>query len=190
MSKDYSNFVNHPRYGQAPRITGLNPKNSYLTGKVFLHWHSPNKFRIPNTAIMANTDKQVDSTIPVTHYFDVQRKCKDCNKNFIFFAEEQKYWYEELQFPLESDCIRCINCRKNHQHINVKRKYYESLIHIERRTLNENLELAECAIYLSEENIFGKKQLNKIRIILKEISKDHDVEYLLKRINKLEAEIS
>jgi hypothetical protein len=30
----------------------------------------------------------------------------------LLFAEEQKYWYEELKFPLEANCLDCVPCRK------------------------------------------------------------------------------
>lgn len=97
--KPYANFVKHPRYGRQPRFTGLNPQTNF-DSHTFLHWHSPQSCRIDNTAIVADLDKQVAATVPVTHYYDVERQCRDCNQMFIFFAAEQKYWYEELQFPL------------------------------------------------------------------------------------------
>ena len=36
MSPEFREFVTHPRYGQGPRITGLNPENDFATGRVFL----------------------------------------------------------------------------------------------------------------------------------------------------------
>lgn len=96
MSPEFREFVTHPRYGQGPRFTGLNPENDNATGRVFLHWHSPQGVRIPNTAIPADVSRQVPATIPVTHYFDAKRRCADCGRAFLFFAAEQKYWYEEL----------------------------------------------------------------------------------------------
>ena len=97
---DYSKFVDHPRYGHQPRVTGLNPDTNYAD--VFLHWHSGKEYRIPNTAIPADLSRQAKATVPVTHYFDVRRQCRDCGRPFIFFAEEQKYWYEELKFKLDA----------------------------------------------------------------------------------------
>ena len=41
----------------------------------------------------------------MTHYFDAKRVCRKCERPFLFFAEEQKYWYEDLRFPLEADCL-------------------------------------------------------------------------------------
>ena len=40
------------------------------------------------------------------------KKCRDCQRGFIFFAVEQKYWFEDLGFYVDADCVRCPECRK------------------------------------------------------------------------------
>jgi hypothetical protein len=110
MKREYDNYVEHPRFGRYPRITGLNPESDFTTGKPFLHWNATE--RIPNTAVEADLSRQSRATVPVTHYYDVKRTCRDCARPFIFFADEQKHWYEELKLPLEADCVRCVPCRK------------------------------------------------------------------------------
>jgi hypothetical protein len=107
--------------------------------------------------------------VPVTHYFDVKRQCRDCGRPFIFFAEEQKYWYEDLGFPLESDCVRCVVCRKKQQGIEHKRDRYEELFHVVDRTIEQNLELADCCLSLVEAAVFHKRQLQQMRMILKKL---------------------
>ena len=114
VAEYFDDYVEHPLYGRVPRVTGLNPKEDF-GGNVFLHWHSPEDVRIPNTAVQADTSKQPTATVAVTHYFDSKRTCRDCQRPFLFFAEEQKYWYEELGFRLDADCIRCVECRKKHR---------------------------------------------------------------------------
>jgi hypothetical protein len=166
---EYTQFVSHPRYGRQPRITGLNPENDYGRD-VFLHWHSSKECRIPNTAIPADLSRQSPATIPVTHYFDVKRQCRDCGKPFIFFAEEQKYWYEELGFCLEADCIRCIVCRKKQQGLEHKRERYEELFHVSDRTVEQNLEMVDCCLSLVEAAAFHKRQLQNMRMILKKLA--------------------
>jgi hypothetical protein len=189
---EYKGFVRHPRYGQRPRITGLNPESDYATGKVFLHWHSPVECRIPNTAIPADLSRQLPATIPVTHYFDLKRQCRDCKKPFIFFAEEQKYWYEELGFPLESDCVRCTNCRKKQQGLERKRERYEELFHASERTIDQDLEMADCCLSLVEASVFHKRQVERVRMILKRVpaqatqSLGHRAEALWKRVFAVE----
>ena len=141
----YAAFVEHPRFGREPRYTGLNPGSSF-TGETFIHWHSPSSCRIPDTAIPANLDRQSPATIPVTHYFDVERQCRDCRRMFIFFAVEQQHWYEELQFGLDSDCVRCTDCRKRQQGIAQVREQYESLHQQQNRNEQESLTMAECCL--------------------------------------------
>ena len=161
MARDYREFVTHPRYGQGPRTTGLNPEADYA-GDVFLHWHSPRGSRIPNTAIPADVSRQSRATVPVTHYFDVVRQCRDCGKRFIFFAAEQKYWYEELGFGLESDCVRCVVCRKKEQGIGLKRERYEELFHIADRNAEQSLEMADCCLALVAAQVFHKQKVQTL----------------------------
>ena len=161
----YANFVEHPRYGRSPNITGLNPHTDY-GGDTFIHWHSPKECRIPNSAIPADTTRQVSRTVPVTHYYDVKRNCRDCRRFFIFFAAEQKYWYETLGFGLESDCVRCVECRKNQQGIASQRARYEELSHVAERTIDETIEMAECCLSLIEASVFGGKSTHRVRTLL------------------------
>lgn len=171
--EDYREFVKHPRYGRRPRITGLNPETDY-SGHVFLHWHSPGESRIPNTAIPADLSRQSPATVPVTHYYDVKRQCRDCGRPFIFFAEEQKYWYEDLGFALESDCVRCVDCRKKQQGLEQTRERYEALLHVADRTTEQDLEMVDCSLSLIEAAVFSKRQLERLRTILKRLASSPD----------------
>jgi Probable zinc-ribbon domain len=186
MSPEFREFVTHPRYGQGPRITGLNPESDLATGRPFLHWHSPQGVRIPNTAIAADLSRQMPATVPVTHYFDAKRRCADCGRPFIFFAAEQKYWYEELGFPLESDCVRCVDCRKQQRGLESKRQRYEELFRVRQRTLEENLEMAECAVSLVEAGVFGRGQIGRVRSTLKKAPSSRQLQALWERVHALE----
>jgi len=122
QSDIFAEFVDHPRYGRRPRITGLNPHPNDT--RVTLHWNAKTHQevvsqyeavigkwphgnlglrtdrtkRIPNTAVLADLTKQSKATFPVTHYFDLERICLKCSRPFIFFAAEQKHWYETLTY--------------------------------------------------------------------------------------------
>jgi hypothetical protein len=167
---DYAEYVEHPRYGQGPRLTGLNPATRYHTKAgepiIKLHWHSGPDRRIPNTAIEADISKQIFTTFPVTHYFDSKRTCYDCRRPFIFFAEEQRHWYEELGFSIEADCIRCVPCRKVEQGIAHQRQRYEELFHVAHPTDEELLEMAECCVSLIEAALFSQRQHERVRSLL------------------------
>ena len=187
-----SRFVEHPRYGRRPRVTGLNPETVY-GGDTFLHWHSPRECRIPNTAIPADVTRQAPATVQVTHYFDVTRRCRDCGRRFLFFAEEQKHWYEVLGFALEADCVRCVPCRRLQRGLDRKRQRYEDLFHVEDRTAAEDLEMAECCLALIESSTFGRRQLERVRMLIRRSRSASDAESasryeeILERVRALES---
>ncbi len=181
----YAGYIEHPRYGRGPRITGLDPSDMEYSADVFLHWHSPKGVRIPNTAIAANTDKQAPATIHVTHYFDAKRVCRKCGAHFIFFAEEQRYWYEDLGFPLEADLVDCIDCRRHEHRLRERRQEYEHLLKKEDRDSEETLRMVENGVFLVEEKIFSSKLLPRLRGFLNSLADDRP-SALLDRIAALE----
>ncbi|MEO6035527.1 MAG: zinc-ribbon domain-containing protein [Verrucomicrobiota bacterium] len=194
FSTKYDDYVKHPRYGHRPRYTGLNPnpydlniqlhsnatnvrelqkravqvfgkKLGYMTPLEQLTPKEP--ARISNTAIRAEPGLQNHPTLPVTHYFDVERVCRDCKRPFIFFAEEQKYWYETLKFPLDSDCVRCPNCRKTERFLARTRATYERLAGTKNRNWKDDLKMAGSALTLVENGLFGGRVIQTIRRLLK-----------------------
>ena len=49
---------------------------------------------------------------PFLAYFDEVDNCHDCGKQFIFGAAEQRYWYEQLKFLVQSHPKHCPTCRR------------------------------------------------------------------------------
>lgn len=45
-------------------------------------------------------------------YWDQQRHCQYCGRDYVFSAKEQKFWYEEQRFISHSAPIACTACRK------------------------------------------------------------------------------
>lgn len=190
MTRDrYDAYVEHPRFGKRPRLTGLNPESDMVTGKPFLHWNAT--ARIANTAVAADLSKQSRATVAVTHYYDVNRTCRDCGRPFIFFAEEQKHWYEELGLPLEADCVRCVPCRKAQQGLARKHARYQELFHFPQRTTEQSLEMAECCLTLIEAGEFHARQAQRVRELLNHVDKHGDApesaQALRKRLADVEA---
>ncbi|HSC94291.1 MAG TPA: zinc-ribbon domain containing protein [Burkholderiales bacterium] len=103
----------------------------------------------------------------MTHYFDARRVCRKCGRPFLFFAEEQKHWYEALMFPLEADCLDCPPCRKDEQRLRAIRQKYDALLAKRIRTQAETLELVECGLFLVESVLFSAKLLPRLRGLLK-----------------------
>jgi hypothetical protein len=50
-------------------------------------------------------------------YVDEPRTCVQCGEEFVFSASEQRFWYETLGFHLDSQCIRCLKCRRQRRTI-------------------------------------------------------------------------
>lgn len=92
-SDKYADYVEHPRYSRSPRYTVLNPDLAKVEGLPV----TDESHEIPSTEIV--TSKSC--------YSDIQRLCRDCGRPFIFFAEEQIYWYETLGFSVGAVCVMC-----------------------------------------------------------------------------------
>ncbi len=220
----YQKYVEHPRFGRGPRTTGLNPSvfdaNVWLLSDAIskeelrqrwehlpkeqfdaLAFLNPNVFetrRIPNTAILADQQKQDQRSYSrATHYFDLDKMCVDCKRAFLFFAEEQRYWFEELGFPLSAQCARCVNCRKPVQEIASLRKNHDRLVHVEPRNLAQNLEMADICLKLVEAGIFPATKTAEVRSLLNRVTKqlcephsakiDSERTSLLQRVLAIEA---
>ncbi len=70
-------------------------------------------------------------------YVDVKRTCRRCNRQFYFFAEEQKYWYEDLQIWMDAKCVFCPECRSKRNKLKRMQKQYELLQKIEYPTQDQ-----------------------------------------------------
>ncbi len=183
----YAAYVEHPRYGRGPRFTGLDPNSRF----VMLCGHGR---KIPGTAVEADISKQINATVPFPYYFDVDAVCRKCGRPFIFFAEEQKCWYEELGFYLWATAACCASCRKELQSLRHTKKRYEELIHAANRTTDETFELANCSLTLMEEGVFNARQTERVRAIINQLSTDNRVgknyEELVTRLHNVESKIA
>jgi hypothetical protein len=193
---NYSLYVEHPRYGKSPRYTGLDPDPNepgvrihssagilsdaaiaymrWRWGDLLSAWSGPDMpVAIPGTAVEADTSRQVSRPVQVTHYYDLDVCCRGCKRRFIFFADEQKFWYEELQLPLESTAVRCCECRKEERRLAGLKKRYEVLCHVDSRSPEENLEMAGCCFTLIEEGVFHPQQSQHVRQLLNTVPEEY-----------------
>ena len=141
--------------------------------------------RIANTAVPADLTRQSKATVPVTHYFDLERICRECGRPFIFFAVEQKHWYETLRFPLEADAVRCPICRKQNQALGKARATYERLQKLKNRTETDTVRLTESLLTLVENSIFSFRQTEHARAFIKTLPNELRADFL-KRIRQIE----
>lgn len=62
--------------------------------------------------VVANPAKQHYSVFPETVYFPMQLRCERCAALFWFTAGEQRVWYEEWGFWIDSIPLDCAECRR------------------------------------------------------------------------------
>jgi hypothetical protein len=134
---------------------------------------------IPGTAIAADLTRQSAATVPVTHYYDEERRCLDCRRWFLFFAEEQRFWYEELRFPIEADCVRCHPCRRVERERQRTKQEYDDLMTLAEPTPDEMARMAFARILLVEAGSFHPRQLEHVRAFLRR-HPDHEQAAALK----------
>ena len=155
--KDY---VNHPRYGIFPIPSGYKYRIDEIQ---FAHWRYGSLKIYPETAIPANIDKQNYAIYPRSIYVDIEEKCVDCKRYYIFFALEQKYWFEELNFWVDSHSIKCNECRKKDHVIKKMQNQYCYLVTKNARTPEDTMLLKSIAQELFELGYI--KNINKVNQI-------------------------
>lgn len=139
-------LVPHPRYGSAPipsNVQGVSTEAILRS-----HWSYRSEKIFPESVLMADTSKQNFSVFPRECYVDMRKTCRSCRRPFIFFAAEQKHWFEVLQFYVDADCVHCPECRV--QRIAAKRacQRYSSLILLAKPTQDELQQLVDASLLL------------------------------------------
>ena len=187
FDNDYSDYVEHPRFGRGPR---LRPDVATCRATAVTTWESieiqPAGFRplpgqschIAGTEVPA--DLQAIRPMPCpprfTHYLDLDQCCWGCARRFIFFAEEQKYWYESLRFYLSSPCINCVECRKTRQRktrpfVRAARRY-QDLLGIKNRTVEQTLEMVSAGLDMAEKGQGGRLLMERLRHLARSIPRE------------------
>ncbi len=64
-----------------------------------------------STAIRASIDKQNYSVCPRHWYIDATFRCEGCNEDFLWTATEQRAWFEDYGFYVDSIPKECKACR-------------------------------------------------------------------------------
>jgi len=54
------------------------------------------------TAVRADVSKQDYTVCPRHRYIDATFKCIDCGNDFLFSTDEQRFWYEQRRFYVDS----------------------------------------------------------------------------------------
>ena len=140
--------MNHPRYGNQPVPSRYSFTDSEIEAG---HWRYSSLKYFAQTAIPANISKQRFAVYSRSIYVDIEEICEVCGRRFLFFALEQKWWFEELQFWVDAHCTRCIDCRRAEREIRVMQKRYQVLVEQDELTEHESKELKAIALELYQQ---------------------------------------
>jgi hypothetical protein len=78
-----------------------------------------------DTAVRAGTEKQNCSICPRYWYVDAFFRCERCAAEFDFSAAEQRAWYEEYGFWVDSLPRHCPACRQHLRDLKAVRQEYD-----------------------------------------------------------------
>ncbi len=77
------------------------------------------------SAIRANVTRQNYTVVPRDWYVDTTLRCNQCRHRFCFSAHEQKAWYEDYGFYVDSFPTRCEACRRDRRDLKSLRQEYD-----------------------------------------------------------------
>lgn len=106
-------YQQHPLYGAIPLLRST--WNDHGWEREILVCDPEYKPSLPAGGVRANVRKQLYWSLGITpryYYLDQRKSCIQCDVSFDFSAQEQKFWYEALQFPIDAVAIRCPKCRR------------------------------------------------------------------------------
>jgi hypothetical protein len=78
-----------------------------------------------DSAIKADISRQDFTVCPRHWYVNATFACSRCGKDFLFSAEEQRFWYEELRFYVDSQPRQCQECRIELRQLKALRQEYD-----------------------------------------------------------------
>jgi hypothetical protein len=156
-----ANAVPHPRYGTEIVSSGSVGEHDAIPGPP--EWSKDVTF--PESALPADVRKQNFTTMSHRHwYVDTLRDCRRCRRPFVFFAREQRYWYETLRCRVEVECRECVECRASLRTVRRRLKRYGELVVDRDLTDEDMLALASDVAFLWTEGLLRDEQrLRRIR---------------------------
>ena len=166
-------FVDHPRFGDKPIVSGANFSREEII-QSFWQYSRAGETIFSETAILADTTKQNYHCFPRKIYVDLGKKCRECGKWFIFYALEQKYWFEHLGFFVDADCVYCAECRRNDHQLKGRIERYNALVKKRDKSTEEWRELSVIADVLWEVGYIRKPETLRKSRPPKRLEKRHE----------------
>jgi hypothetical protein len=81
-----------------------------------------------DSAIRGEPQKQNYSDCPRHWYIDAKFICERCHKEFTWTAGEQKAWFEDYFFWIDSHPRHCKRCMADRRHLESLKKEYDSTV--------------------------------------------------------------
>jgi len=106
---------------------------------------------VPGTALIADATRQRYSWYPRVLYADVLKYCATCARPFLFYAKEQRFWFETLQLPVDVDCRHCAPCRKHLHRVKACLARYATALHAPRLDAKDMKMFVDDALFLFEQ---------------------------------------
>ncbi len=144
------NYVPHPRYGTEPIPSGYKVDADTIRRG---HWRLSDDRIFPETVLPANTENQNYALYPRKYYVDIERICRTCHRPFLFFAKEQRYWFETLRFFVDADCVFCPQCRRASRAIQRRLRRYSDLYANPAPSRKDLMFMVDDAVFLVEHGV-------------------------------------
>lgn len=80
------------------------------------------------TAVRADISKQDYTVCPRHWYVDAHMPCGGCGEIFLWSASEQRAWFEDFRFYVDSRATRCRECRARRRELTALKKQYDQTV--------------------------------------------------------------
>ncbi|PAW72970.1 MAG: hypothetical protein B9S33_22570 [Pedosphaera sp. Tous-C6FEB] len=89
-----------------------------------------------STAVRANPALQNYTVAPRHWYLDARFRCAACPADFVWSAQEQRAWFEDYGFYVDSRPTLCPRCRADRRNARRLRREYDASVTLARSSGN------------------------------------------------------
>ena len=122
----------HPREREMSRRSHGRAADMTATEIQAKVWQLRHGTVMADTAVLANVESQNTGWSPRPVYADVLKRCTACKRPFLFYAAEQRFWFETLRFDTIVDCQKCAPCRKHDRRVKASLERYATALNAAR----------------------------------------------------------
>lgn len=146
-------LVPHPRARQMAQATHRSVPTMSVDEIRSKAWQMRGSTIVPGTAILPMEANQQYALFPRRIYADLLKHCHACARPFLFYANEQRFWYETLRIPVDADCAMCPACRKHAHRVRGALFRYGKALHAPRLDAKDMKVFVDDALFLLEHGV-------------------------------------